>query len=208
MVRLPPLPFDYEDLEPIIGKEAMWEHHRKHHKGYVEKLNKTLSSYPTLLERVGGLGALLANPKHIPLDVKKDVVNFGGGVYTHNLFWKSISPYTKEPYFSGSFRAQVEKDFGGIYELKKKLIESGKSHFGSGWVWLIVTDTGLRVQSLDNQLTPLMRGHFPLLCIDLWEHVHYLDYKSDREGFLKAIVGKINWNNVQRRWDAFTSPNQ
>lgn len=203
MVTLKRLPFDYEDMEPIICKEAMIEHHLKHHKGYVNKLNKTLTPYPTLLSRVGGLGALLASPKYIPLDIKKDVVNFGGGVYTHDLFWDSISPYNTEPYFSNDLLAQVKKDFGGLYELKKELLDEGLSHFGSGWVWLVVTPTGLRVQSLDNQLTPLMRGHFPLLCLDLWEHAYYLDYKSDRERFLNALIGKVNWVNVGRRFSAY-----
>ena len=61
------------------------------------------------------------------------------------------------------------------------------------------------MMSLDNQQTPLMRGHFPLLCIDLWEHAYYLDFKSERETFLKAMVGKINWENVRYRYDMFRS---
>lgn len=203
MVTLKRLPFDYEDMEPIISKEAMREHHLKHHRGYVDKLNKALAPYPTLISRVGGLGALLASPKYIPLDVKKDLVNFGGGVYAHELFWDSISPFSTEPYFSSVLLSQIKKDFGGLYELKKALLETGLAHFGSGWVWLVVTETGLRVQSLDNQLTPLMRGHFPLLCLDLWEHAYYLDYKSDRERFLNALIGKVNWANVERRFLAY-----
>lgn len=204
MIKLKPLPYDYEDLEPIISKEAMIEHHLKHHQGYVDKLNDTLKEHPSLLDRVGGLSALLASPKYIPQEIKDKVINFGGGVYTHDLFWDSISPVNKEPYFKGLFKADIDKTFGSIYKLKKELVEVGKTHFGSGWVWLVITkENKLRVMSLDNQQTPLMRGHFPLLCIDLWEHAYYLDFKSEREAFLKAMVGKINWENVQYRYEMF-----
>ena len=204
MISFNPLPFGYSAFEPIISREAMVEHHLKHHKGYVDKLNDTLKDYPTLLDRVGGLSALLASPKLIPLEIKEKIIDFGGGVYTHNLFWQSISPVTKEPFFNGLFKADVDQTFGGLYELKREIIEVGKSHFGSGWVWLVIDSQGkLRVQSLDNQITPLMRGYFPLLCVDLWEHAYYLDFKSDRAAFLRAMVGKINWTNVQYRYDMF-----
>ena len=182
----------------------MIEHHLKHHQGYVDKLNDTLKEHPSLLDRVGGLSALLSYPKLIPLEIKEKVINFGGGIYTHDLFWKSISPVNKEPFFKGVLRADVNKTFGSIYDLKKELVEVGKTHFGSGWVWLVITkEEKLRVMSLDNQQTPLMRGHFPLLCIDLWEHAYYLDFKSEREMYLKAVVAKINWENVQYRYDMF-----
>lgn len=206
MMKLKPLPYDYEDLEPIISKEAMIEHHLKHHQGYVDKFNQTLKSYPSLLDSVGGLYALLASPKYIPQEIKDKVIDFGGGVYTHNLFWDSISPVNTEPYFKGFFKADVDKTFGSIYDLKKELIEVGKSHFGSGWVWLVITkENKLRVMSLDNQQTPLMRGHFPLLCIDLWEHAYYLDFKSERATFLNAIMSKVNWANVQYRYELFNA---
>ena len=203
MVKLKPLPYDYEDFSPVIGKEALIEHHQKHHKGYVDKLNEALKPYPELLNRVGGLEVLLGNPKHIPLDIKTKVVNFGGGVYTHDLFWSSISPQNTEPFFKGAFKREVEDTFGGLYSLKKEIVEKGLSHFGSGWVWLVITKDGLKVQTLDNQLTPLMRGHYPLLCIDLWEHAYYLDHKSDRAMFLKSIVSNIDWVNVQKRFMRF-----
>lgn len=203
MVKLKPLPYDYEDLEPAIGKEALIEHHQKHHKGYVDKLNDALKPYPQLLERVGGLEALLGTPKYIPLDIKTKVVNFGGGVYTHDLFWQSLSPTNTEPFFEGAFKREVEATFGGLYSLKKEIVEKGIAHFGSGWVWLVVTKDGLKVQTLDNQLTPLMRGHYPLLCVDLWEHAYYLDFKSDRATFLKSLISNINWGNVQKRYMGF-----
>lgn len=199
-MELSPLPYGYNEMMPLISEEAMREHHLKHHKGYVDKLNEALSEYPSLLDSVGGLEILLANPKLIPLEVKKKVVDFGGGVYTHDLFWKSLSPRSMEPYFRGELFKEINSTFGSLPKLKKELIRVGKSHFGSGWVWLVVTETGLRVQSLDNQLTPLMRGHFPLLCIDLWEHAYYLDYKSDRALFLQKAVNHINWRNAQERY--------
>lgn len=195
------LPYEYKQMSALISEQAMREHHLKHHKGYVDKLNEALKDYPALLDQVEGLEVLLANPKLIPLEIKKQVTDFGGGVYTHDLFWASLSPSSTEPYFRGELFDEINATFGSLPRLKKEMIEKGKAHFGSGWVWLVVTENGLKVQTLDNQLTPLMRGHYPLLCIDLWEHAYYLDYKSDRALFLQKAVNHINWRNAQERYN-------
>lgn len=200
MISLKPLPFEYNDFDPVISEEAMREHHLKHHQGYVTKTNDTLKNYPDLLNRVGGLYNLLANPRYIPREIKENIVNFGGGVFTHDFYWNSISPEVTEENIPQDFLSEIEQEFGGLSQLKKELVDTGMSHFGSGWVWL-VSAPRLRVISTPNQVTPLMRGYLPLLCIDLWEHAYYLDYKSDKKEFLNNMTGFINWDNVSLRWN-------
>jgi len=195
-MKLQPLP--YTSLEPVLSERAIRVHHLSHHQGYIEKLNKTLEKYPQLLQRVGGLYQLLSNPKWIPQDIKEDVINFGGGVWTHDFFWKCLSPnpqsYETTP---ASFQAEVSNTFGGYKGLREALISSGVKHFGSGWVWLVRTPE-LRVYSTLNQNTPMMRGHIPLLTIDLWEHAYYLDYQNSREQYLKDIIDLVlDWSVIQ-----------
>lgn len=196
------LPYPYYAFEPIISEEAMIEHHLKHHKGYVEKLTETLKDYPDLVFNLGGVEGLISQPKLIPSEIKEKVIDFGGGVFTHDFFWDSITPNGSLPSSRHLFMLELRKYFGSIEGVNQELLKVGKSHFGSGWVWLSKTKRNeLRVESLDNQQTPLMRGHTPLLCIDLWEHAYYLDHKSDRGSFLEGIIPQINWALVAERWE-------
>lgn len=200
MIKLKPLPYAYDALEPLLSEKAMRLHHETHHKGYVDKLNTALEGDPTLLNRLGGLYEVLSNPQWIPLELKQSVIDFGGGVWNHDFYWGCLSPspgsYMDTPEW---FQTAVNNTFGGYEQLKDKLIQEGASHFGSGWVWLVLvphTNT-LRVYTTLNQNTPMMRGHVPLLTIDLWEHAHYIDYEANRKDFLTAIIEYIlDWSVI------------
>lgn len=201
-MELSRLPYAYDALEPILSERAMRLHHLKHHAGYVEKLNKTLEEAPALLTGAGGLYELLSNPSWIPRELRESVIDFGGGVWNHDFYWRCLSPspmsYEASPRW---FQAEVSKTFGGYSELRDALILAGVSHFGSGWVWLVSTTdkSGLRVYTTLNQNTPMMRGHTPLLCIDLWEHAYYPNYESDRKGFLTDIIDVcLDWGVIPR----------
>lgn len=193
MIKLQPLPYSYHALEPIISEKAMRLHHLSHQQGYVDKLNKTLEQYPDLLNQVGGLYPLISNPKWIPQEIKQDVIDFGGGVWNHAFYWTCLSPNpVRYEDTSRAFQQKVNKTFGGYDELRDDLIIAGTSHFGSGWVWLAETREGeLRVYTTLNQNTPMMRGHKPLLTIDLWEHAYYPDYENGRKDFLAQVIDHL-----------------
>jgi Fe-Mn family superoxide dismutase len=202
MFELPRLQYPYNSFEPLISERAFKVHHVVHYKGYIDKLNATLRGYPDLVERAGGIGALLGRPSSIPSEIKEDVINFGGGVFNHQFFWDSINPAPTQ-LESAELLESISRDFGSVDRMLKEMVKRGKAHFGSGWVWLVVTQEGeLKITTTKNQDTPMMRGHFPLLTFDLWEHAYYLDYLADREKFLSALCVLVNWDAVQRRYEA------
>jgi len=197
--ELPPLPYDYDALEPTISKETMTFHHDKHHKAYTDKLNEGVEKDPSLagktIEEI--LGSISSQP---PL-----VRNNGGGYWNHDFFWKTMKKDGGQP--SGALAEAIDRDFGGLDQLKEQFNTKGAGQFGSGWAWLIADDAGkLKVTSTPNQDNPLMddvadRGT-PLLGNDVWEHAYYLTYKNDRPGYLKAWWDVIDWDTVGRRYDA------
>jgi len=201
MIKLQPLPYEYDALEPIISEKAMRLHHLSHQKGYVDKLNKTLEQYPDMLEQVGNVYQLISNPKWIPQEIKQSVIDFGGGVWNHAFYWHCLSPNPiKYEKTSRAFQDKVNKTFGGYSDLRDALILEGTSHFGSGWVWLAETKEGdLKVYATLNQNTPMMRGHRPIIGIVIWEHAYYPDYDNGRKEFLEQVIDNLlSWGYASK----------
>jgi superoxide dismutase, Fe-Mn family len=197
--ELPPLPYDYDALEPTIDAETMRFHHDKHHKAYTDKLNEGVEKDPSLagktIEQI--LGAISGQPALVR--------NNGGGYWNHDFFWKTMKKGGGQP--SGKLAEAIERDFGGLDKLKEEFNTKGAGQFGSGWAWLIADESGkLKVTSTPNQDNPLMdvageRGT-PLLGNDVWEHAYYLTYKNDRPGYLKAWWDVVDWDTVGQRYEA------
>ena len=197
--ELPPLPYDYDALEPTISKETMTFHHDKHHKAYTDKLNEGVEKDPALQGKT--IEDILASISSQPPLVR----NNGGGYWNHDFFWKSMKQGGGQP--SGALAEAIESTFGGLDKLKEEFNTKGAGQFGSGWAWLIVDDAGtLKVTSTPNQDNPLMddvkdRGT-PLLGNDVWEHAYYLTYKNDRAAYLKAWWDVADHVPVDQRYDA------
>jgi superoxide dismutase, Fe-Mn family len=196
--ELPPLPYDFDALEPTIDAKTMEIHHDKHHQAYVTNLNAALdgtewADHP--IEQV------LANLDLIPEDKRPAVRNNGGGHANHTLFWQLMKPKGGgDP--TGDLAAAINDTFGDADQLKAAINDGGVKRFGSGWTWLYWDGTGLAVNSTPNQDTPLMDGDVPLLGIDVWEHAYYLKYQNRRPDYLAAWWDVINWDEVARRFDA------
>jgi len=197
--ELPPLPYDYDALEPTISKETMTVHHDKHHAAYTAKLNEGVAADPKLegktIEEI--LGQISSQP---PL-----VRNNGGGYWNHDFFWKTMKKGGGQP--SGKLAEAIDRDFGGLDQLKEQFNTKGAGQFGSGWAWLIAgADGKLKVTSTPNQDNPLMddakEPGTPLLGNDVWEHAYYLTYKNDRPGYLKAWWDVVAWDTVGQRYAA------
>lgn len=196
--ELPALPYATDALEPHIDKETMEIHHGRHHKAYVDNLNKAIE----------GTDAANQSLEEINKNISKystAVRNNGGGHYNHDLFWSILSANGGgEP--SGELATAVNEAFGSFDELKKQLQAAGASRFGSGWAWLIVDGDGkLKVTSTPNQDNPLMdldgiENGTPILGIDVWEHAYYLNYQNKRPAYLDAIFNVIDWNAVAKRY--------
>ena len=195
---LPPLPYSFDALEPHIDATTMEIHHDRHHKGYVDNLNKAIAGTDAEGKT---LEELMANISAYPTAVR----NNGGGHFNHSLFWSILAPNAGgQP--SGDLAQAINEAFGSFDALKEKLNTAASTRFGSGWAWLCVADGKLAVCSTPNQDNPLMDvadcNGTPILGVDVWEHAYYLKYQNKRPDYLNAIWNVINWNEVEKRYKA------
>jgi superoxide dismutase, Fe-Mn family len=200
--ELPPLPYDYDALEPTIDAETMRIHHDKHHQAYVDNLNKAVEGTEfdnRPLEQL--LGAL---EDIAPDDKQTAVRNNGGGHANHSLFWEIMKPGGGGAP-SGDLAAAIDDLWGGLDQLKTAMNDNGVKRFGSGWSWLVWDGTGLAVYSTANQDSPWLQDDVPLLGIDVWEHSYYLKYQNRRPDYLSAWWDVVNWDAVAARFDAARS---
>jgi len=196
--ELPPLPYDYDALEPTIDGATMRIHHGKHHQAYVDNLNKALDGTEWAERPVE---EVIASLDAIPEETRAAVRNNGGGHANHTLFWLIMKPKGGgDP--SGALESAIRSAFGDVDQLKAQINDAGVKRFGSGWTWLVSDGGSLSVVSTPNQDSPVMDGKTPLLGIDVWEHAYYLKYQNRRPDYLAAWWDVVNWDEVSRRYDA------
>jgi len=186
---LPVLPYAEAALDPVISARTMGFHYGKHHKGYVDNLNKLVegTAYAgQTLETVIGETAGLAD--------KTAIFNNASQAWNHTFFWKSLSPRGGgEP--PDALKTKIEASFGSLDACKKELAAAATTQFGSGWAWLVQDGDKLKVVKTGNADSPLTKGQKPLLTIDVWEHAYYLDYQNRRADYVAAVLDKlINWS--------------
>jgi superoxide dismutase, Fe-Mn family len=195
--KLPDLPYAHDALEPHIDAKTMEIHHGKHHQAYTTKLNEALEKHPDLQSK--SVEELLRDIEGVPEGIRTAVRNNGGGYHNHDLFWQIMGPSGGgEP--SGELADAISGKFGSFADFKQKVAAAGAGQFGSGWAWLVVADGGLEVYSTANQDSPLMKGHRPILGVDVWEHAYYLKYQNRRPDYLEAWWNTVNWAEVARRF--------
>ncbi|MFW5700528.1 MAG: superoxide dismutase [Cyclobacteriaceae bacterium] len=197
--ELPALPYASNALEPHIDAKTMEIHHGKHHGGYVNKLNGAVSGSDA---EGKSLEDLMKNVSKYPGAVR----NNGGGHFNHSLFWTILSPNGGgNP--SGPLAEAIDKKFGSFDSFKEEFSNAAANRFGSGWAWLVVTNSGdLEVCSTPNQDNPVMdvaecKGT-PILGLDVWEHAYYLKYQNLRPEYIKAFWNVVNWDEVGKRYEA------
>ena len=195
--EVPPLPYDYNALEPHIDEQTMRIHNDKNNQAYVDNANKALEGTEWADRSIEDI---LADLEIIPEDKRTAVRNNVGGHANHSLFWEIMGPGGGgEP--SGSLGDAINSTFGSFDELKSAVNDGGVKRFGSGWTWLVHDGTALSVYSTANQDSPIMQSHTPLLGIDVWEHSYYLKYQNRRPDYLEAWWNVVNWDAVQQRFD-------
>ncbi|MFN0069454.1 MAG: superoxide dismutase [Limisphaerales bacterium] len=199
--ELPPLPYANNALEPALDAATMEIHHGRHHKAYVDNLNKALAGNADLEAKP--LEALIADLASVPDAIRGPVRNNGGGHWNHGYFWRTMTPGGSPP--SGKLADEINATFGSLDEFKAKFEAAGLGRFGSGWVWLLRSPAGkLEIASTANQDNPLMgkavagcEGKALLGC-DVWEHAYYLKYQNKRADYLKAWWSVVNWAEVAK----------
>ncbi|MBR9988428.1 MAG: superoxide dismutase [Gemmatimonadetes bacterium] len=197
--KLPDLPYATNALEPHIDAKTMEIHHGKHHAAYTNKLNEALEKHPELQSK--SIEDLLRGIDSIPEDIRGAVRNNGGGFANHAMFWEIMGPKGGgEP--TGALADAINKKFGSFSDFRQKVNAAGAGQFGSGWAWLVAGDSGIEVYSTANQDSPLMKGHRPILGVDVWEHAYYLNYQNRRPDYLEAWWNTLNWDEIGKRYDA------
>lgn len=196
--ELAPLPYAKDALEPHIDALTMEIHHGRHHKAYVDNLNKAVAGTP--LEGKS-IEALIADIPGVPENIRGPVRNNGGGHWNHTFFWNLLGP-AKGGAPTGDLAAAINAAFGSFADFQAKFEAAGVGRFGSGWAWLVVNGGKLEVVSTANQDNPLMGKSVagcegkPILGVDVWEHAYYLKYQNLRAAYLKAVWNVIDWSKV------------
>jgi Fe-Mn family superoxide dismutase len=186
--KLSPLPYDEDALAPAISEKTIGFHYHKHHKTYVETLNKLVKDTRYAQMKLEEVVRATAGK-----DSEKKIFNNAGQVWNHDFYWRSLSPDAGKP--KGELKDAIERDFGSQAKLIEELATAGKEQFGSGWAWLVSKDGRLSVEKTGNALDPMAMGINCLLCIDVWEHAYYLDYQNERPKYLEAVLKKLlNWD--------------
>lgn len=190
---LPPLPYGYDALEPVIAEEIMRLHHQKHHQSYVEGLNKAELEMKKARDK---------NNFDLIRHWEREAAFNGAGHYLHTMFWKNMSPDGGgEP--TGALRRQIDKDFGSFTAFKRHFSEAAKKVQGVGWALLVWSPRSRRLEILQAEFHHLLSQQdvVPLLGLDVWEHAYYLQYKNDRGSYVDEFWKIINWDNVNERYE-------
>ena len=185
---LPPLPYAQNALDPIISANTIGFHYDKHHKGYVDTLNKLIAGSELADLSLEKLIAATAGKAD-----KVAIFNNAAQTWNHTFYWRSLrAKGGGEP--PAALKQRIEASFGNVDACKKELATAAATEFGSGWAWLVLEADKLKVVKTDNAETPLTTGMKTLLAIDVWEHAYYLDYQNRRADYVNAVLDKlINW---------------
>ena len=185
---LPPLPYAENALDPVISTNTIGFHYGKHHKGYVDTLNKLIAGTELSNHSLEKLIAETAGKAD-----KVAIFDNAAQTWNHTFYWRSLRPKGGgEP--PAALKQRIEASFGNLDACKKELATAATTEFGSGWAWLVLEADKLKVVKTANAETPLTKGVKPLLTIDVWEHAYYLDYQNRRADYVNAVLDKlINW---------------
>lgn len=189
---LPELPFAFDALAPVMSRETLELHYGKHHKGYVDKLNRLVRD--TDLENKS-LEELMINIQ------VGDIFNNAAQAWNHAFFWQCLTPRGGgQP--TGALRETIDRQFGSFENFRAQFANTAADLFGSGWVWLVRLANGaLSIDQTANADNPITQGHTPLLALDVWEHAYYVDYRNDRAKFVEAFWDVASWEHAARLFD-------
>ncbi|KYG33173.1 superoxide dismutase [Alkalihalobacillus trypoxylicola] len=190
---LPPLPYSYDALEPIIAEEIMYLHHDKHHQSYVDGLNKAELALQQARENSD-----YSLVKHW----ERELAFHGAGHYLHSLFWEIMTPSGGgQPV--GRLARQINEDFGSFEQMKNHFTEAANQVEGGGWAMLVWSPRSKRLEILqaEKHQNLSQQDMIPLLVLDVWEHAYYLQYKNEKKKYIENWWNIVNWRAVSDRFD-------
>ncbi|PMB54585.1 superoxide dismutase [Coxiella endosymbiont of Rhipicephalus microplus] len=192
--ELPSLPYKVNALEPYISQETLEYHYGKHHRTYVDKLNKLIKG--TALEK--------RSLEEIIMQSNGSIFNNAAQSWNHTFYWHCMSPEStrnEKPTSDGDLALALKKQFGSLETFKAEFTHSANNHFGSGWTWLVQDKNGtLEVLNTVNAHNPMTEGKKPLLTCDVWEHAYYIDNRNDRPKYVNNFWNIVNWEFVTKNF--------
>jgi superoxide dismutase, Fe-Mn family len=193
--ELPPLPYAEDALEPAYSARTISFHYGKHHKTYVETLNKLVAG--TDLETKSLDDVIMAVAGNAE---KQAVFNNAAQVWNHTFFWKGMKPAGGGAP-EGALATEIATTFGSYAQFVESFKAAAVGRFGSGWAWLVADRGALKIVSTPNAEMPAAQGVTPLLVVDVWEHAYYLDYQNLRPVYVQAFFDKlVNWEFAAANW--------
>jgi Fe-Mn family superoxide dismutase len=192
--QLPPLPWSENALDPVISSRTIGLHYGKHHAAYVKKLNELVQ---------GTRFADMPLEKVVKETAGKEqkIFNNAAQAWNHTFFWNCLRKGGGKP--GGTLASRIDADCGGYESFTKKFTEAAVNCFGSGWAWLVEKDGKLDIMATPNAETPIAKGITPLLTLDVWEHAYYVDYRNQRDRYVKAVLEqRLNWEFAENNLNA------
>lgn len=189
--ELPALPYEMDALAPHISSETLEYHYGKHHKAYVDNLNKLIP----------GTEFESASLEDIIMKSSGGVFNNAAQIWNHTFYWHCLAPNGGgEP--SGALAEAIDAAFGSFAQFKEEFSKTAITTFGSGWAWLVKkADGSLALVSTPNAGTPMTDGHTALLTCDVWEHAYYIDYRNARPSYVEHFWNLVNWDFVAENFE-------
>lgn len=190
-ISLPDLPFAKDALAPVISANTLDFHHGKHHKAYVDNLNKLISGTDLEQKSLEDIIKIAAKDA-----AKAGIFNNAAQVWNHSFYWQCLKKAGGGAP-TGKIADKINATWGNYDKFVEELKNAGTTQFGSGWAWLVLEGDQLKITKTANADTPLVHGQKALLTIDVWEHAYYLDYQNRRPDYLAAVIQSlINWDFV------------
>ena len=190
-INLPELPYGKDALAPFISANTLDFHYGKHHKTYVDNINKLIDGTDLAKKSLEEIIVIAAEDNS-----KAGIFNNAAQVWNHSFYWQCLKKAGGGAP-TGAIAAKINSTWGNFDKFTEELKNAGITQFGSGWVWLVRDGNALKISKTGNADTPLAHGQKPLLTIDVWEHAYYLDYQNRRADYLSAVIQNlINWDFV------------
>jgi superoxide dismutase, Fe-Mn family len=195
--ELPPLPYDYNALEPFMSAKTLEFHHDKHHAGYVTNLNNLVKDTELADKSLEEVIKATADDSS-----KAGIFNNAAQVWNHTFYWNGMKP-SGGGAPSGALADKINATFGSYDKFKEEFKSAGATQFGSGYAWLVFENGDLKIVKTPNAVNPMTSGQTPLLTCDVWEHAYYLDYQNKRPDFLQSFLDNlVNWDFVAQNYTA------
>ncbi len=199
--ELPTLPYPESALTPHLSSRTLSFHYGKHHKAYVDNVNRLVKgtelaelSLRNIVKATAGVSG------------KVEIFNNAAQAWNHSFYWRSMSP-KGSGLPSGELAKKIVAAYGSLENFNKEFTETAATQFGNGWIWLVVDKDALKVVKTGNAFTPVAYGTVPLFAIDVWEHAYYLDYQNRRRDYIAAFPDHlVNWDFAAENLDRHEQP--